>query len=351
MTKPFVKKLPKYSVLAAALLAFGMSFSQAQTTISSAPEGFMNFVIPAGSLVTPSVYMFSLPLTAAPPTNLVGQTAGRITGVTAATITNSSAGWTAGALSQAATPYFIRITSGTAIGRTLAISTTAANTVTVVTVDNQGTPLNGLGIVAGDSYEIFPADTLSSLFGSAVLGGTSTADADVVRLQNGANWLEYYYDTGAAQWRLNSIATSQNNVIIRPDAGIIFYRRGATPLTLTLTGRVPTTDLQTVVNEVGPTFVGGFPVDTPLGQSDFRMMPTWINNTGNAATADKINVFLSGVWNSYNYNQTAGQWRNGSVPVNMDSLVTIPAGTPVIIDSPTGSPGLKVWKRTLPYSL
>jgi hypothetical protein len=327
-----------------------MPLSRAQTVISSAPEGFMNFTIPSGSVTTPSVFMFSLPLTAAPPTNLAGQTAGAITSVAAGTITNTSAGWAAGALSQAATPYFIRITSGTAVGRTLAISTAVANTGTMVTVDNQGTPLTGLGIVAGDTYEIFPADTLFSLFGSSVLGGTSTADADVVRLHNGSGWVEYYYNTAASQWRVNSIGASQNNVVIRPDSGIIFYRRGATPLLLTLTGRVPTTDLQTVVNEVGSTFIGGFPIDTTFVQSDFRTMPTWVNNTGSVATADKVNVFLAGSWNSYNYHQAASQWRNGSIPVSQNA-VTIPAGTPFIVDSPTGTPGLKIWKRALPYSL
>jgi uncharacterized protein (TIGR02597 family) len=332
------------------MLACAMPLLRAQTVVSSAPEGFMNFTIPAGSLTAPSVFMFSLPLTAAPPANLAGQTAGAITSVAAGTITNTAAGWTAGALSQPATPYFIRITSGAAVGRTLAISTTTANTATMVTVDNQGTPLTGLGIAAGDTYEIFPGDTLFSLFGSGVLGGTSTADADVVRLHNGTGWVEYYYDTGASQWRVNSIGVSQNNVVIRPDAGIIFYRRGATPLALTLTGRVPTTDLQAVVNEVGSTFIAGFPIDTTLAQSDFRMMPTWVNNTGSVVTADKVNVFTAGSWNSYNYNQAASQWRNGSVPVSQNGI-TIPAGTPFIIDSPTGAPGLKIWKRTLPYSL
>ncbi len=340
------------SYLLAALLVSGFRLAPAQTSVATVPEGYINFNIPAGSQATPSVYTFSIPLTGSAPSTFVGKAAGTISSVTATTITNTAAGWSAGALSQAAAPYFIRIKSGAAVGRTLLISTTIGqeNTATTVTVNNQGTPLDSLGVVAGDTYEIFPADTLFSLFGSDVQGGTSAATADVVRLQSGSSWLEYYYNTTVGQWRQGSIPVSQNNVVIRPDSGIIYYRRGTTPLALTLTGRVPSTDLQLVLNEVGTTFITAFPVDVRLDQSDFTSMPGWVN-AGTVPTADKVNVFSDGVWNSYNYNQTAAQWRNGDAIDNVGPSVTIPAGTPSIIESPTGMPGLKIWKRTLPYSL
>lgn len=341
------------ALFAASLIAACSGNSPAQTTVATVPEGFMNFTIPAGSATTPSVFTFSLPLTLPAPANFVGKAAGTISSVTATTISNTTAAWAAGALSQAVSPYFIRIKTGAAVGRTLLISTTAGqeNTSTTVTVDNQGTPLDGLGIVAGDAYEVFPADTLFSLFGSDIQGGTSAATADVVRLQSGGSWNEYYYNSTVAQWRLGSIPVSQNNVVIRPDSGIIFYRKGTTPLALTLTGRVPSTDLQLVLNEVGSTFTAGFPVDTLLSQSDFNSMPTWVNNTGSVTNADKVDIFVNGSWNSYNYNQAAGQWRLGSVPVNVGPSVTISAGAPAIIESPTGTAGLKVWRRTLPYTL
>ncbi|MGH8047729.1 MAG: hypothetical protein ACREKL_10820, partial [Chthoniobacterales bacterium] len=297
-----------------------------------------------------AVSTFSLPLSAPVPTNFTGQSSGAISSVTASTITNSAAGWSPGALSQAASPYFIRITSGQAVGRTLLISVSQANTATTATVDNQGTALDGLGIVAGDKYEVFPAYTLQTVFGSSVLGGASADVSDVVRLHNGTGWVEYYYNSTAAQWRQGSIPVTQNNVVVRPDSGIIFYRRGTSPIVLTLVGKVPSTDLQVVMNEVGTAFVAGFPSASTIAGNNYTTMPGWVNNTGSVTDSDKVTAFVSGAWNSYNYNLSATQWRNGSVPVSQGA-VAITAGTPVIIESPTGTPGLKVWKRTLPYSL
>jgi uncharacterized protein (TIGR02597 family) len=331
-----------------ALLALAPAALMAQS--ASVPQGYMNFTIPAGSVGTPSVYTFSLPLSAPVPGGFVGQPAGKISSVTATTITNDSAGWTAGALSQAASPWFIRIVSGTAAGRTLQV-TSQASTATTVTIDNQGTDLTTLGIVAGDKYELFPAYTLQAVFGSSVLGGTSSGTADVVRLHNGSGWIEYYFNSTANQWRTGAIPVSQNNVVIRPDSGVIFYRRGTTPIALTLTGKVPSTNLQVVLNEVGTAFVAGFPFASTLDNSDYKAMPGWVNNTGTVSNADKLTALVSGSWNSYNFNQTASQWRNGSIPVNQGSNVTITAGAPVVIESPTGTPGLKIWTRPLPYSI
>ena len=320
---------------------------------ATVPQGYMNFTIAAGSLGTPAVTTFSLPLSAPVPGNFTGQASGSISSVTATTITNSAAGWSAGALSQVASPYFIRITTGQAAGRTLLISTTAGqlNTATTVTVDNQGTPLDGLGIIAGDKYELFPGYTLQSVFGSSVLGGATASVADVVRLHNGTGWVEYFYNSTAGQWRQGSIPVSQSNVALRPDSGIIFYRRGSTPIVLTLTGKVPSTDLQVVMNEVGTAFVAGFPFGSTLDGTDYKSMPGWVNNTGSITDADKLTAFVAGSWNSYNFNQAASQWRNGSIPVNQGPVITIVSGNPVIVESPTGVPGLKIWRRALPYSL
>ena len=35
----------------------------------------------------------------------------------------------------------------------------------------------------------------------------------------------------------------------------------------------------------------------------------------------------------------------------MGSSIILPAGTPAILESPTGAPGIKIWKRPIPYSL
>lgn len=339
------------SVVLALLVPAGASHSESARTV---PVGMMTIEIRAGSLANPSVTTFSLPLRESTPPDFVGQAAGRITGVTATTLANTNAGWAPGALSQPSSPYFIRITSGNAAGRTLKISSATANTESTLTVLNQGTDLSTLGIVTGsdgDTYEIFPGDTLESFFGDSTLGATSAASADVVRLYDGSSWSDYYYNSTAQQWRIGSIPVNQNFVVLRPDSGITFYRRGSTSLTYSLFGVVPSTPIRSVVNNGGVTYLGNaFPVDQTLAASGFNTVPGWVNNVGAVTTADKIGIWGGSSYTYYNYSQSLGQWRAGSVPVNQNN-VRIPAGTPVLINRPTPAPGVSVLLQDLPYNL
>ena len=333
------------------IAALALMASASAQTAYTVPEGYVTVSIPAGSVGAPSVTTFSLSLRENAPSNFVGQASGKITGVTSNTITNSSAAWSAGALSQAATPYFIRIMSGAAKGRTLQITTTA-NTSTTITVNNQGTDLTTLGITTGtDTYEIFPGDTLNTFFGTSTLGSTAAASADVVRIHSGTVWNEYYFNTTANQWRLGSVPVNQNNVVLRPDSGITFYRRGTSALQYVVLGRVPSTDLRVVVNNSGITYVGGvFPVNQTLSTANFNSLSGWVNNTGSVTTADKVTIWSGSVFNSYNFNQAANQWRNGSVPVNQNNVV-ITAGTPVIIERPNVASGTTTLVKPIPYDV
>jgi len=335
-------------------LASAITGSWATTSVSTVPQGYIMVTIPAGSVSTPSVTTFSLPVNATVPSNFAGEATGQITSVTSSTITCSSAGWSAGALSQAATPYFIRITSGVAAGQTFQISTTTANTSTVLTVLNQTLDLTTLGIAtgaSGDTFQVFPGDTLASLFGTTTLGSTDPTTADVVEVINSGVWRDYFYNTTVGQWRLGSVPVSQNNVVLRPDSGITFYRRGSTSLQFAIMGTVPSTNIQVVVNNTGGSYVGNvFPVDQTLSTANYNSLPNWVNNTGSVTAASKITFFNGTLYNSYNYLSSASQWRLGSVPVNMNNVV-IPAGTPIQIQQPSSTTGVTVLTRILPYSL
>jgi len=349
MKSPIFNSLFSLAILATS----GVSFAQTAATV---PVGAINITIAAGSASVPKVTTFSIPLRESVPENFVGQASGRITGVTATSISNANAGWAAGALSQAATPYFLRITSGSATGRTLQIATGTANanTATTLSVLNQGTDLTTVGIATGtngDTYEVFPGDTLGSFFGNTTLGGTSAAVSDVVRLHNGSSWSDYYYNTTVGQWRIGSVPVSQNNVVLRPDGGITFSRRGTTPLEYTLLGVVPSTPIRVVVKNAGSTYLGNvFPVNQTLGTSGFNSLPGWVNNTGDIKAADKVVIFNGSSLSYYHYNQAASQWRIGSVPVSQ-SNVAIPAGVPAIIERPSAAPGVTTLVRNMPYNL
>jgi len=317
------------------------------------PVGVFEVQIAPGSMAIPAVTAFSIPLRSEVPADFTGQASGRISGVLASSITCTSAGWQPGALSQASRPFFLRITSGNARGRTLLISSGVSNTSDTVTVLNQGTDLTGLGITvgeSGDSFEIFPGHTLSSFFGTSTLGAASPDAADTVLLHNGVGWRTYYFNSTVGQWRTGSFPLSQNNVVIRPDDGVLFYRRGSSPLAYTLWGTVPSVDLKIVVRNLGVTFVGGvYPVEQTLNSAAYNTLSNW-RTAGDISTADKVTIYEGVGFKQYNYNLSAGQWRRGSFPLNQNNVV-IPAGTPVIIERTGGASGISILERPLPYTL
>ena len=114
------------------LLVATLTHASAQTTVQGEPFGYVKINITAGTGTSKKTSLVSIPLLEE--AAITGKATGRITGVTATTISASGAGWTAGQLSTAATPHLIEITSGTAKGRMLLISTTAANTADTVTI-------------------------------------------------------------------------------------------------------------------------------------------------------------------------------------------------------------------------
>jgi hypothetical protein len=288
---------------------------------------------------------------------------GVITGVTgpsgspANTISNSNAGWTAGQLSVQATPYLLQITSGTATGRTFLISTSTANTSTGVTIDGTdlvNTDLTTLGIAVGtDTYQIIPADTISSVFGTpastGIQGGATSTGADQVQLLavSGGSWTSYYYNTTSSQWLRVGPPIPSNNVVIRPDTGVLYVRIPTTPLTLTLLGQAPAVPRQAVVSNTGVTVLStSFPVDTTLGNSNIQNTPGWAT-AATSSNADSVQIF-NGSWTSYFNNGT--NWVRVGPPI-VSNGVAIPAGTAVLLVKRGTATGQNILTQALPYSL
>jgi len=322
----------------------------AGNSASSIPQGYVEITIPAGDPSAPSVATFSIPTNLIPSPDFVGKASGFIDSVTQNTIFSDKAEWEAGALSLPSAPYFVRITSGAATGLTFQISTTEANTSSTLTVLTQGLDLTKLGIAGGDTYKIFPGDTLASFFGTSTQGGTSAATADNVNIFTDGVWRVFYYHSTSGQWREGSLPINRNNMVLRPDWGITFYRRGDTPLRYVLLGETPSTDVKIVVNNHGPTYIGGvFPVDETLGTSGLESSPLWVKS-GDSGEASTLNVWDGSVWRNYNYSASSGQWREGSLPVNRNNVL-LPAGTPLIVNLWGDNEGVSILNRTLPYSL
>lgn len=339
------------STLALSLLA-GVQQLSAQS-VTTKPVGAMTITLTQAPVGGTRVTTFSPALRMSVSEVFVGKSNGVLSSVSASSLSDSSAAWTAGALSQAAAPYFIKVKSGAASGAMWQISTSSANTSTSANVVSiAGRDPVSLGVSVGDSYEIIPADTLSTLFAGleASIGGTSIETADNVRLHDGSAWRTFYYNSPAGQWREGSSSFNRNSVVVRPNSGVIFTRRGQTSLPLTLVGSVVSDSEKFVVLSTGASFIGGvYPVDRQLSTLNLHLIPGFVVNSGNLQAADKVSFFDGSSWRLLNYNGT--QWREGSSTFNRNSLV-IPAGTPVIIERGSAASGSAVVASVpVPYTL
>lgn len=345
------------------------AFAQGVTTT---PVGYINYTIAAGTQQAPKITSAFFGLTGQPAN--AGATTGRISAVGASTFSCQGAGWTAGGLSAAATPYFLRITSGAAAGTTWQISTTTANTADTVTVLNLGVSLTGLGITAssstGDTFELLPASTLASLFGTSLpvqgtgqaagklAGGTSSTVADTISVWNGAIWLTFYYDTGLGWWKRDvdgtESANSRNNFVIRPDACVLIARKGDA-VTLQHIGRAPASALKARYLAGGSAGVGMFPITTTLGALNLQSLSGWVGvastNGQNVGAADHVSVWDGSAWLSFYYDTTAAspRWRRVGTGADSTSFNIQTPDRPFMIQKAGSATGSAFVTQARPY--
>ena len=307
----------------------------------SRPVGFLVQTIPAGQTRS-----FSVPFDAA--VSSQAGTVGRVTAVGANTLDFAGAHWIPGAFSLAASPYFVRLTTGAQAGRIFEITTTA-NTATRLFLDTDGVDLTTLGLdvgPAGTAFEIIPGDTLATFFGSSVVGqdlvvqGAGEANrADLVQLWNGTGWLHYYFNTLWRRWALDTDTVtdvSRDTVLLRSDRGLLITRRGDTPLDLAVVGRVLGVPQRAMHlrTENGRTFLATMQTaDVTLGalalQTSDRT-PGWCA-AADSNQADLLTVWSGATWFSFYYNDQVGHWQRVGEPAgNRDDFV-VQAGTPVLV--------------------
>jgi uncharacterized protein (TIGR02597 family) len=186
------------------ILATGSSSAEAQDSVASVPQGMITFTLPSGS----TSYL-SLPLT----NNSTYTSA--VTAITANTINvgDAPAPFTT-SLASAASPYFVKFLSGNEMGRVMLITANTASTLTLDTTDHiSGSPVflttTGFNVQAGDTFEVFPGDTLTSVFGAGttqrpllLTGGTSAGTADTISFftVSGAPTATYFFNTADGYW-------------------------------------------------------------------------------------------------------------------------------------------------------
>ncbi|MEM1158705.1 MAG: TIGR02597 family protein [Verrucomicrobiota bacterium] len=330
---------------------------QSVTAATTDPIGYVNWDIAAGTGLTRTVTVLSVPLLDT--TAIDGAATGKITGVTSNSITASGAGWTAGQLSEDATPYLIRITTGLAEGRTFLISSSVANTSTTVTLDSNDSAqvdLTTLGIVTApgseDNYKIIPCDTLSSIFGTptdtGVLGGPSSDSADIIFLNDNGSWKKYFYNTALSRWtRIFPGYPDSSNVEIRPDSAIMYSRLGDTALALTVVGSVPMENRQSLIKNSGVTFLANsWPVDTTLATTNLQNTTGWVSNA-NSANADQVLILVNNSWRKYWHD--GSNWRRifPGFPISDSQSVSATSG--LLIGKLGSASGNELLTQTKPY--
>ena len=321
------------------ILGFSTAVGLAQE-VRSRPVGYLVQAVPAGQTRS-----FSVPFDA--DTSSLPNAVGALTGVGADYLENSAASWTAGAFSDAAAPYFVRLTSGPQAGRTFRI-TPPANTATRLYVADDGVGLAALGLTTGTDgtrFEIIPGDTLGSFWGTTtptdtlvVQGAADVTQADIVHVWGGASWLNFYYNTAWQRWARDSDGQadpSRNNYPLRADRGIMITRRGGTPLELVVIGRVLNTPQQAfhAREENALTFLATMQTaDVTLGAlalQDGTRSQGW-RGSGDPTTADSLFVWSGASWHNFFYNNVVGHWQRVDDSTDRDSYL-ITAGTPVFV--------------------
>ena len=314
--------------------------------ISAAASGASVATIPAGMISFPikhgAATVLSLPLTN---TESFTSTVSAVTSNTIA-VADSPAPFTTN-LATPASPYFVKMLSGAEAGRVLLIISNTTSVLTLDTTDHStGTVVpfltSGFGIQVGDSFEIFPGDTLSSIFGngtvtnpSVLAGGTSVGAADNVTLvtTSSASDPTYYFNTTQGYWEQYGQAQSinYNNTIIYPYSAMLIERRQTNPdTTLVVTGRVTPVAAQTKVVGKGTIYTSThFATTVTLSQLQFGA--NWVMGTS-IATADNLSVW-NAAYNRFDtfYQLPDSTWRRYPDMATDQSNFTIAAGTVMAI--------------------
>ena len=350
-------KLPKLlTALASSLLIFySITFAQ---TVATDPVGYVTVTISPGNGSQKSTNVVSLPLHPIQE-NIDGISIGVFSNVTSSSVEVSNAGWTEGALSNPSTPYLLRVTSGSAEGLIIPISTSIPNTSTELYLETdfngENIDLVSLGIAVGengDRFEIVPCDTLKSLFGTpestGIVGGTSALNADSIIIFS-SFWSIYFYNTNENAWVKSTFGfPNADNQILHPDFALIYERIGTDPLPLTILGNVPLEQRNVVVGNSGITFLGnGWPVNTTLGESGIEQLPGWVSGS-NASIADSVIIRSDlGAWESFFYN--GSEWRKNAFGFpNADSQL-LKSGSGLMLDRLGSTSGSSLLVQQVPY--
>lgn len=348
-TLSLVKNRSLTALLGASLLAASALFVSAESVVT-VPVGAVTLTANAApSLSSPRYTSLAIPLLNPPIQS------GRIGSFTANSITVQKP------LEEVvgpSNPYFIRILSGPNQGLSLPIS---SNNGTVLVVDTSKTGSltalsNQLSVgVVGDTYSVYPLDTLSSLFGSLPQGASSPNEADQVWIWQPAagSYAKFYYNIISGRWQDTDFDDPADNVVLLPDVGFMYVRRATTPISFVLIGSVPSSDGTVQIRNSGFMLLStGFPAPMTLMSIGLHDNPNWVK-ADNFAIADQVWIWqsISGSYAKFFYNSGTARWEDSDFGDSANSVIIHPE-TPVMIKRfAVGKTAYTPYSITKPYSL
>ncbi|HEY0257017.1 MAG TPA: hypothetical protein VGC39_06215, partial [Candidatus Methylacidiphilales bacterium] len=274
------------------------------------------------------------------------------------TVADSPAPWTSGELSTAspAQPYFVKFTSGQQEGRIIKVVNNGTNTLQLDVTDHtsQITPLMGnmnnsvaaFNVQVGDTFEIFPGQTLGTLFGTGttqdplnyLTGGSLTAFSDTVGIgtTSAAAVQSYYFNTSAnvGYWELFGSTVNANNTVIYPYSTLSIFRRTAHGNgSFSVMGTVSGTPL--LIKTIGNTAIYGSTQSAyDVSLSALNLGPNWKKGTS-TGTSDTLGVWnpspAPGHFDTYYQLSADSTWRKFPDSSMDVSSFVIPAGTALSI--------------------
>jgi hypothetical protein len=345
-----------YSLTGIALAMGAISAEAQSASVATIPEGMITYTLTRGA-----TNYLSLPLI----NNLVYTSS--VSAVTANTISvgDTPAPFTT-SLANPSLPYFVKFLSGSEMGRILLITSNTSGSLTLNTTDNSSQTVtlttSGFSVAVGDTFEIFPGDTLASVFGNNTAqnplflnGSVNASMADSVSIYNPgqAVWQSYYFNTRSGYWEMNGSAANTNNTVLYPYEALAVTRQAnEATSTLVLTGRVAEVPILTKTTGSSAVVYGstGYAVNTTLSQ--FQLGHSWITGTS-ALSADTISVWDSALnrFDTY-YQKPDLTWRQSTnATTNQNNLVVNAGNAIAILQRATVSGAASFLHSSLPYSL
>ena len=342
-----------YFIASLSLAVSAHASTSTATSVAKVPCGVQHI-----SLTQNASTFFSLPLSEQPVYT------GMVSGIASNSITIASSGATfTTTFSTAGSPYFVQFLSGLEAGRTLLITANTTTTLTLDTTDHGvgsavalTTP--GFNIAVGDKFEVFPGDTLASVFGAGttgnplvLTGSSSQGSADQVSLWTTSDTV-YYFNTSAGYWETTGSTANANNTIIYPYSVLSVYRRPGTNAMLMLTGQVTSANACEKV-ALNTNVYGSSHYATAITLGKLGMSTNWLTGSS-AATADNLGIWsASSQTFTFYYKQANGNWylSSGSSTATQNSVV-IPAGGATVIYKRSATAGAQSFLvSTVPYSV